>query len=62
MGLGNEPLTDSEFVNEMSILWQNLDNRKRNVFANLIRSYFDSSDRAELIIERMQTKIDRGGK
>ena len=58
MGLGNEPITDREFVKEMSILWQNLDNAKRRTLMKLIQGYFDNGDRSALIIERMQEKIE----
>ncbi len=53
-----ERITDEEFVREMSILWQNVDQDERNRLAEVIRNYYDHGDRAELIINRMQEKID----
>ncbi len=49
-----ESITDEEFAGEMSILWQNLDQCKRNELGDIIRDYFDSGERAALIIQRMQ--------
>ena len=47
-------ITDEEFAREMSILWQNLDQGKRNELGDIIRNYFDSGERAVLVIQRMQ--------
>lgn len=50
-------LSNSEFVNEMSILWQNLPVRIRGQLGRIIRAYFNHGERADLIIERMQETI-----
>ncbi|KKL92204.1 hypothetical protein LCGC14_1887030 [marine sediment metagenome] len=53
-----ERITDEEFVREMSLLWQNVDQAERNRLAEVIRNYYDQGDRAEAVIKRMQEKID----
>lgn len=53
-----ERISDEMFVREMSILWQNLEIPKRKQLGKIIRGYFDQGDRAELIINRMQEKIE----
>lgn len=53
-----ESISDEMFVREMSILWQNINQGKRNRLAEIIRSYYDQGERAELIIFRMQEKIE----
>lgn len=58
MGIDNQRLNDSEFIRELQILWQNSDVRTRNKFAAIIHGYFDYGDRAELIINRLQEKIE----
>uniref|UniRef100_A0A6M3J3K9 Uncharacterized protein n=2 Tax=viral metagenome TaxID=1070528 RepID=A0A6M3J3K9_9ZZZZ len=50
-------MSDSEFVKEMRILWQNLDVEQRNKLGDIIREFFDCGARAGLIIYKLQCKI-----
>lgn len=47
-------ISDSEFVKEMRILWQNLEVEQRNKLGDIIRGYFDCGGRAGLIIYKLQ--------
>lgn len=55
--MSTKEISDTEFVREMLILWQNLSVSKRNKFGDLIRGYFDCGRRADLIIFKLQCKI-----
>lgn len=55
----NEYITDEILSREMSILWQNLNTQKRNILGKLIRDYYNEGNRAELIINHMQEKIEQ---
>lgn len=50
-------ISDMEFVTEMKIFWQNIDDTKRRTFMLMIQDYFDEGDRSERIINKMQEKI-----
>jgi hypothetical protein len=53
MSEDNEGLTNELFIKDMRILWQNLDNSKRNKLGEIIRGYFPPI-RASRIIQTMQ--------
>ena len=49
-------MTDEMFINEMKILWQNLDIQKRGKLGRLIRDYF-GIERGSKVIEKMQESL-----
>jgi len=55
-----EEISDDVFVDEMRILWQNVDVETRNKLAEMIDDYFDEGQRAEKIINKMQEKREDG--
>ena len=50
-------MDDETFVKEIKVLWQNSNDEVRNALADMIRTYYNTGCRADMIIGKMQESI-----
>lgn len=50
-------ISDELFTTEMKIMWRNLPVSKRNSLMNMVRGYFDSGDRGDKILYKLQESL-----